>query len=269
MKNSKLGFIGAGNMAQAVIGGLLQSGYDKNSIAVSEPNPDTRKKIEDVFSIKCDSHNDALALSCDTIVLAVKPQMMRPVLQALATTLSQQQPLLISIAAGITVKNLESWSGTPAVVRVMPNMPALVQSGAAGLFANANVSDSQKQYAEKILQAVGVTVWLEVEAMIDQVTALSGSGPAYFFYLMEAMQAAAVKSGLPENIARELCLNTALGAAKLALASDDSPEILRKKVSSPGGTTEHAINIMEAGNMRDIVERAFTAARKRSEELGQ
>jgi pyrroline-5-carboxylate reductase len=195
---------------------------------------------------------------------------MREALLPLGPTLRERQPLLISIAAGVTIDSMTTWiGGQPAIVRVMPNTPALVGAGASGLFANEAVSNTQREVAQSIMQAVGVSVWVSREALIDTVTAVSGSGPAYFFYLMEAIEAAGLAGGLAPDIARRLTLQTALGAAKLAIASDEPVAELRRRVTSPGGTTERAIQFLESAGASETIQRAVDAARIRSEELAQ
>ncbi len=182
--------------------------------------------------------------------------------------MQDQQPLVISIAAGIRTPDLARWLGADtAIVRAMPNTPALVQSGATGLFANAHVRDQQRDLAETILRAVGLTLWVEQEDQLDLVTALSGSGPAYFFLVMEALQEAASKLGLPAETARLLALQTAFGASRMALESDEDAAALRQRVTSPGGTTEQALRVLEEGGLRNLMEQALTAAARRSREL--
>ncbi len=201
-------------------------------------------------------------------MLAVKPQVIRTVASEISAAVQARHPLIISIAAGIRSADLDRWlGGNTAVVRCMPNTPALVQSGATALIANARVSDEQRNLAESILRAVGLTLWLDDEQLMDAVTALSGSGPAYFFLIMEALQAAGVQLGLPEQTAQLLTLQTAFGAAKMALESDEDAATLRRRVTSPGGTTERALQTLENGGLRELIARALTAARDRSREL--
>ena len=267
MKNQKIGFIGAGNMARSLIGGLISSGVDNTNLFATDPSEDARKALNEDFSIQTFSENQKLVDECDVTVFAVKPQ----VLKIVATQLkAKESSLYISIAAGIPSESLNNWLGSnKAVVRSMPNTPSLVLSGASGLFANASVSEEQKEIAESILRAVGVAVWVDDEAQLDAVTALSGSGPAYFFMVMEAMEKAGEALGLPSETARLLAIQTGFGATKLALEMDDSPEELRKKVTSPGGTTEQAIKTFEEQGLLDMFSKAMQAAHDRAEELAE
>jgi len=268
MSNYSIGFIGGGNMAASIIGGLINDGFPATNISVAEPNDDARSQLAASFGIRTEIDNTIIANDVDVLLLAVKPQVMKNVTQHIASVVQAKQPLIISIAAGIRSDDLSNWlGGNVAVVRSMPNTPALVQSGAAGLFANANVSSSQKEQAESILRAVGITVWLENEQLIDAVTALSGSGPAYIFYVIEAMENAGMELGLKANIARRLAVQTAFGAAKLALESADDPALLRQKVTSPGGTTERALDELRNGDLEGLFMKALQAANDRAAEL--
>ena len=267
MKNQKIGFIGAGNMARSLIGGLISSGVKNENIFATDPSEDTRKILTENFSIQTFAENQKLVDKCDVIVFAVKPQVLKTVATHLNT---KESALYITIAAGIPSKSLNNWLGSKkAIVRSMPNTPSLVLSGASGLYANANVSDEQKEIAESILRAVGLTVWVAEEVQLDAVTALSGSGPAYFFLVMEAMEKAGEKLGLPPETARLLAIQTGFGSTKLALEMDDSPEELRKKVTSPGGTTEQAIKMFEEQGLVEIFSKAMKAASDRAEELAK
>lgn len=268
MNNYSIGFIGGGNMAASIIGGLISDGFSAANISVSEPNDRARGQLASRFAIHTETDNTPLAANVDVLVLAVKPQIMKSVTQQIAAAVQDKQPLVISIAAGIRSHNLSDWlGGNVAVVRSMPNTPALVQSGAAGLFANSQVSGAQREQAESILRAVGITVWLENEQQIDAVTALSGSGPAYIFYVIEAMENAGIKLGLDADIARRLAVQTAFGASKLALESSDDPALLREKVTSPGGTTERALERLKEGGLETIFIEALQAASDRAAEL--
>lgn len=267
MKNQKIGFIGAGNMARSLIGGLISSGIKSENLFATDPGEETRQALAEDFSIQTFADNQQLVDQCDVIVFAVKPQ----VLKTVATELkAKDSALYLSIAAGIPSESLNNWLGSQkAVVRSMPNTPSLVLSGASGLFSNDHVSDEQKEIAESILRAVGLTVWVENEAQLDAVTALSGSGPAYFFMVMEAMEKAGIELGLPAETARLLAIQTGFGSTKLALEMDDSPEELRKKVTSPGGTTEQAIKTFEELGLVEVFSKAMKAARDRAEELAK
>ncbi|HET8708012.1 MAG TPA: pyrroline-5-carboxylate reductase, partial [Pseudomonadales bacterium] len=214
--------------------------------------------------------NTKVAEEGAVVVLAVKPQQMAQVVSELAPVLQKTQPLIISIAAGITSERIQQWAGyDAAVVRCMPNTPALVLTGATGMFANAKVEEHQKQLAKSILGAVGIALWVPQEDQLDAVTALSGSGPAYFFLVMEAMMAAGKQMGLDDASVRQLTLQTALGAAQMAITSADDPAELRRKVTSPGGTTEQAIKTFEEGGLRELFSKALLAAERRSKELAQ
>ena len=268
MDKTKIGFIGAGNMARALIGGLISSGVPARNIYSHDPNSSRLQSLcHDSGSTAADS-NQHLLDSCDVVVLAVKPQAMRTVISGLS--LGQTVPLFISIAAGLRTTALCQWFGREVpLVRAMPNTPALVRAGATGLFANPAVSEDQRETAETILRAIGITLWLDDESQLDAVTALSGSGPAYFFYLMEAMEQAGKELGLDAEAARLLTVQTAFGAAKLALEVEEEPKILRERVTSPGGTTEQAITHLDQHHARDTLVAAIKAARDRSEQLAQ
>jgi pyrroline-5-carboxylate reductase len=270
MSQTRIAFIGAGNMASALIGGLIADGTAKDSIIASDPNTDQRSHLHDSYGI-CTVDNNAEAISdADVVVLAVKPQLLQQVCNELSSHLKDKHCLIVSIAAGIRCSTMSKWLNSDLpIVRCMPNTPAMLQVGATGLFATSNVSNEQRDQAERILRAVGITLWVNEESDIDSVTAVSGSGPAYYFLMMEAMQAAAEKLGLPAETAKLLTLQTALGAARMALESQDDPATLRQKVTSPGGTTEQAILSFEANGLRDIFEQAMTAARDRSISLSE
>ena len=214
--------------------------------------------------------NPSAAHVADILVLAVKPQVMQCAVEDIAETLLQRQPLVVSIAAGIPIASIESWAGSPLpLIRVMPNTPAVTGNGASGMYANHRVSKSQRAQAQKIMEAMGIAVWVDEESLIDTVTAVSGSGPAYFFYLMDAMVKAAQEGGLSPEASRQLTLQTALGAAQLALVSDESPTELRRRVTSPGGTTQAAVEILDKKGCEKILIRAVLAARERSVELAK
>ena len=271
MQNQTVGFIGAGNMASSLIQGLINKGVAGSQIFAADIDQD---KL-DALAAECGivaSSAEQLAARADVIVLAVKPQVMQSVCEALATTLGAREsaPLFVSIAAGISLASLQQWlGGSPAIVRCMPNTPALVGKGATGLFANGEVNDTQRESASQLLEAVGVSVWVGGESDLDTVTAVSGSGPAYFFLFMEAMQDTAREMGMDEELARLLVLQTAAGAAELAGQSKDSLAELRRKVTSPGGTTEQAILQFESGGLRELVRKALLAARDKSVDLSR
>ena len=255
-------------MASSLISGLIADGWDPARIRVADTSTQRLQQLAAQFPITTTTSNSDAADHADVIVLAVKPQIIKSVAQELADIVSQQQPLVISIAAGIPAAALGNWLGkATAIVRAMPNTPAMVQSGATALYANADVSEDQCSTAESILRAVGIAIWVEDEAQMDAVTALSGSGPAYFFLFMEALQAAGQELGLPESTARLLALQTAFGAAKMALESNEDAATLRHQVTSPGGTTEHAIHTFQEGGFEALISKALLAAADRSREL--
>jgi pyrroline-5-carboxylate reductase len=267
-----LTFIGAGNMSTSIIGGLIEQGYNANEITACDPNSDSLKHIQDKFGIHTEADNTIPSATCDVIVLAVKPQALKIVTLALRDVIHsrQQAPLIISIAAGINCEHIQQWLEIDiAVVRCMPNTPALVGQGASGLYANKHTSDQQKNIAEQLLSAVGYATWVEEENLIDAVTAISGSAPAYFFLLMEAMIDAGVKQGLDRESATQLTLQTAMGAATLAKGSDVTVDELRRRVTSPNGTTEQAILSYEKAGLRTIVETAMQQCADRSVEMAK
>ncbi|WP_152219491.1 pyrroline-5-carboxylate reductase [Pseudomonas sp. SCB32] len=273
MSSTRIAFIGAGNMAASLIGGLRAKGVAAADIRASDPGAEQRAKIAAEHGIEVVESNASAASGADVVVLAVKPQVMKDVCQALAPALSGNA-LIVSIAAGIPCASLERWLGAVdgrprAIVRCMPNTPALVGLGASGLYANASVSAAQREQAEKLLSAVGIALWLDAEKQIDAVTAVSGSGPAYFFLLMEAMTAAGEKLGLSREVAGQLARQTALGAAQMATTSDVDPAELRRRVTSPNGTTEAAIKTFQANGFEALVEKAVGAADHRSAELAE
>ncbi len=268
MQNFNVGFIGGGNMARSLIGGLISNGFSADRIGVTDPDEEKRARLAADFGVRAWDNNTQLAKEVDVLVLAVKPQTMRAVAEELATTVLQSQPLVLSIAAGIRIVDLERWlGGECAVVRAMPNTPALVASSATALYANERVDELQRERAESILRAVGLALWLDDEASMDTVTALSGSGPAYFLLVMEIMEETAVSLGLEPETARLLTLQTAFGTAKMALESSEDAATLRHHVTSPGGTTEQAIRVLEEGGLWELFHQALSAARERSQEL--
>ncbi|PTQ91147.1 pyrroline-5-carboxylate reductase [Agitococcus lubricus] len=264
-----IGFIGAGNMASALVGGLLARGHHASQLALADSQISQLHAFGEQ-GIFTSTDNAEVVKKADILVLAVKPQVMAEVLKPLAPLVQAKQPIIISIAAGIPVASISRWlGGDLAIVRAMPNTPALVQSGATGLFASPQVNSQQRQQAETILNAVGLTLWVEEESLIDSVTAVSGSGPAYFFYVMEAMIHAGCQLGLDEKTARALTLQTALGAAQMAITADVSPAELRRRVTSPGGTTERAIATFDAAAMKETFQHALTACAARGQELAE
>ena len=270
MNIQKIGFIGGGNMASSLISGLIASGHSPQHLWVSDINPDTLKALAKNLNVNTSASNDELINAVDVVVLAVKPQILSSVAKNAAALIQQKKSLVVSIAAGISQQSLSQWLGVDiAIVRCMPNTPALVLTGATALHANARVSAEQRNLAENIMRSVGIALWVEEEGELDAVTAVSGSGPAYYFLLMEAMEKAALELGLSEETARLLVQQTALGAAKIALESSESPEQLRKRVTSLGGTTQRAIEIFEKGGFTELVSKALHAARDRSIEMSK
>jgi len=270
MKTNKIGFIGGGNMASSLISGLIASGHAPEQIWVSDISPDTLTALKKQLSVNTSVNNDDIINAVDVVVLAVKPQTLSAVAQSIAAQIQQKKSLVVSIAAGINQNSLSRWLGADtAIVRCMPNTPALVLTGATALHANDKVTGEQRDLAENILRSVGIALWVEDEAELDAVTAVSGSGPAYYFLLMEAMEKAALELGLSQETARLLVQQTALGAAKIALESAESPEQLRKRVTSPGGTTQRAIETFEQGGFTELVSKALHAARDRSIEMSK
>ena len=267
MAQQIIGFIGAGNMATSLVGGMITRGIRPARIWMSDVSQDRLDELSRQHRVHVSTDNAEIARRADVLVLAVKPQVMQTVCEALREALGERQPLIISIAAGVTVASLKGWLGELPVVRCMPNTPALVQAGATGLYAEPSVSAEQKELAGQILGSVGLTFWFDEEKALDAVTAVSGSGPAYFFLLMESMIEAGRKLGLDEHTARQLVLQTAWGASQLAITSEAGPDVLRQQVTSPGGTTAAALNVFEEGGFRVLVDSALAAARRRSEEL--
>jgi len=270
MPNSPMTFIGGGNMARSLIGGLRASGIAPSVIRVADPNPECRAGLARDFGVAVFADAGEAVAGAGTWVLAVKPQVMRDVAQALAEAAQTSHPLVVSIAAGITSAQLDQWlGGGQAIVRSMPNTPALLGAGVTGLCANSRVDAAGRAQADALLGAAGPTVWVEDEALIDAITATSGSGPAYVFLLAEAMQAAAVDEGLSADGARQLVCHTILGAARMLVESGVDASELRRRVTSPGGTTQAAIETFEAGGFRELVTAAIHAARVRGGELSR
>lgn len=269
-KSLTVSFIGAGNMASAIIGGMLDSGFKASSIWASAPNDDHLQSIRKRFGISVTTDNRYCAQQADMVVLAVKPQAMADVCRDIAPIAQNTRPLMVSIAAGLGTDTLDEWlGGGLPIVRVMPNTPSLVGKGAAGLFASEGVSGAQKEMVQSVFEGIGLAVWVEDEALLHGVTALSGSGPAYFFLMLESLEAAATEAGVNPKTARQLAIQTMAGAAEMAAKSEHDPAQLKKNVMSPGGTTEQAVNTFEEGGMRDLVKKAYNAAYKRSEEMAK
>ncbi len=265
---TRVTFIGAGNMASAIIGGMIESGHSPSAITATSPSDAFLAPVHERYGIHTNTDNVAAVAQADVVVLAVKPQVMREVCEGLQSVVQRRRPLLISVAAGLDADTLEAWlGGDLAIVRCMPNTPALVGAGATGLYANARVSDEQRALATELMEAVGLVAWVDEEPLLDAVTAVSGSGPAYFFLMFEAMEEAGVRLGLPAETARQLAMQTALGAAKMAMASDKLPEELRRNVMSPGGTTERAVQRLEQGGLRQLMADAMDDCAQRAREM--
>lgn len=268
-KHPTLAFIGAGNMARAIIGGLINNGYPAEQIWATEPSEANLADLQ-MQGINTSNDNKEAVANAEIIVLAVKPQILKSVCDEIENAVQSQQPMIISIAAGIMSDSIDHWLGTNnAIVRCMPNTPALVGTGASGLYANTYVNDEQRQQAEEILSAIGIALWVEEEGQLDAVTAVSGSGPAYYFLMMESMIEAGKKLGLSEEVATQLTLQTALGAAQMASSSDVDPAELRRRVTSPNGTTEQAIKQFIDGGLPQLVDTALQACNDRSVELAK
>ena len=264
----RLAFIGGGNMAAALISGLTKRGVSAGRMVVADPSEEQLERLVRDYAVKTAADNVSAVQGAEVVVLAVKPQQMRAAALGLAPHLAASKPLVISVAAGIPHAALARWfgSGVP-VVRTMPNRPALNGFGATGLYAPAGVGAAHRALAESIMAAVSATVWVEHESQMDTVTALSGSGPAYFFLFMEALEAAAHERGLPNDIAHKLTLATAYGAARMARESHEPLAVLREQVTSQGGTTAAALAVLDAAGLRATVAHAVAAADRRSAEL--
>lgn len=263
-----LTFVGGGNMGGSLIQGLLKQGYPSQHLRVADPNQAVLSPYR-YQGVQCGSDTASLCEGSDAIILAVKPQIMPQVMANLSTAIQPAQ-LIISVAAGITIQYLQQQThAQQAVVRAMPNTPALIGAGITGLCASDTVSDSQRQLTAQILGAVGTTLWIEDESLMDAVTAVSGSGPAYFFLIIEALTAAGVAQGLPESQAKQLALSTGLGALRMASETEEDAAELRRRVTSPGGTTAAALKVLEDGGMRQLMADAVAAATQRGVELAE
>ncbi len=269
-KQLQIGFIGGGNMAQAIIRGLLHSGHNPSHVHIADPSEKQRDCLASINGdLGISANNKDVAAIAQVLVLAVKPQMMTLALEELAADPRPEKQLIVSVAAGITLSSIQSVTGPSApVIRVMPNHPALVNAGISVLIATDSATEEQKQWAEQITSVIGKSLWIDDETMMDAVTAISGSGPAYFYLLMEIMEECAQQLGLPAELAQALVKQTAFGSGQVATESDGAFSSLRASVTSPGGTTAAATNLLEEEGIRDIFRKALTAARDRSIELG-
>ena len=266
----RIAFIGGGNMARSLIGGLVRAGTPGSHISVAEPNADLRDALVRDFAVATHSDGTEAARDADAVVFAIKPQVMKTVCASLQAVAQTRKPVIVSIAAGIRIEQIDAWlGGGLAVVRAMPNTPALIGAGASGLVANAKTDAEQRKLAQNVLDAAGLAVWIDDEALMDTVTALSGSGPAYFFLLVEALEDAAVAQGLPRDTARALATQTCLGAGRMLREDGEAPAVLRQRVTSPNGTTQAAVESFESDGLRAIVARAIAAATLRGQELSK
>ncbi len=255
-------------MARALIGGLLNSGVSADQIAVAEPVAAAARALADDFGVRVSGDNNEVAELADCLLLAVKPQVLKGVVTDLVDTVATRKPVVVSIVAGIPLASLTGWlAGPTALVRTMPNTPALVGRGITALFANDQVSPAQRQLAEQVMRAAGSTLWVDDESLLDAVTAVSGSGPAYFFRVMEAMIDTGQSLGLSAEQATRLTLATAAGAAELAIQSNTGVAQLREQVTSPGGTTAAALAVMEQMALGSVFDKALRAASQRAAEL--
>lgn len=266
MSENKVAFVGGGNMTRAIAVGLIKSGHKPQNLLISEPSAEQRDSLSlELAGATITDDNSAVAAVADCIILAVKPQVLPSVCKELKATAQTSRPLVISIAAGVRSDNINTWlGGDLAVVRVMPNQPALLRQGVSGVYANTVTSEDQRAFASEIMSAVGAVVQVPNESDIDAVTAISGSGPAYFFLLIDMLCKTATDFGLSPDVARTLAISTATGAAALAAATDDSIDTLVARVRSPGGTTAAALDCLEDQDVRNIFKQAFTAARNRA-----
>jgi pyrroline-5-carboxylate reductase len=271
MTRQSVGFIGGGNMARAIAGGLVRSGFGAGNIWISTPRAEQRALLQREFpGARITGDNCEVAAGAGNLLLAVKPQILRSVCAELKVAVQKQRPLVISIAAGPTVADIDSWlGGSLEIVRAMPNQPALVDQGVSALYANDRTDAFGKILAEKVMSAVGKVVWIADEALMDAVTAVSGTGPAYVYLLIDMMIASAVALGIPPDVSRTLVLETAKGATSLAMAEKESMLSLIERVRSPGGTTTAAFQHLEAAHVRAIFATAIKAARDRSRQLAE
>lgn len=266
----RIAFIGGGNMSTALVGGLLARGVAAADVSVGDPSVAQLDRLRRDFGVHATSDNVVAVREADLVVLAVKPQDMATVARNLADELAAHRCTVVSVAAGIRLESLARWlGGGSPLVRAMPNRPALIGAGVTAAYASAEVEPAERRSVERVLSAVGPLVWLDDEAQMDAVTAVSGSGPAYFFLLVEALEDAGAALGLPRATARLLAVHTALGAGRMAAESADSPAVLREQVTSRGGTTGAALAILEAADIRGLLNRAVAAAERRSAELAR
>ncbi|MGJ8514736.1 pyrroline-5-carboxylate reductase [Carnimonas bestiolae] len=267
---SHITFIGAGHMAQAIIRGLIHNGHPAAEITATATSDETLAPLAQQLAINTTTDNNAAVTRADVVILAVKPQGLADVCESIKGAVQNKQPLIMSVAAGVRCEAIERWLGDGiSVIRTMPNTPSLLGRGAAGLYANDKVDDDQRQIATEIMQAVGIIEWVEQEELLSAVTAIAGSAPAYFYYLVESLENAGVDQGLPRESARRLAIQTALGAAEMCALGEDDPATLKRKVMSPKGTTEQAIFALERGGFENLVKDACNACAERAEALAE
>ena len=271
MIDNKVGLIGGGNMARAIGGGLLRGGMHATDLMIAEPSPEQCERLRaELYGAMVTEDNQVVARSADIVLFAVKPQILKPVCEALVDEIQKNRPLIMSIAAGPKIDDIDAWlGGGLSVVRVMPNQPALIDQGISALFANERTSDDRKQQAEKIMSAVGHAVWLDSESKMDAVTAVSGTGPSYFYLLIDVMIESAMKFGIDAETARMLAVETARGATALAAAETESMATLIERVRSPGGTTTAAFEYLDEKDARGIFSTAIDEAERRAAELAK
>jgi pyrroline-5-carboxylate reductase len=271
MINTKVGLIGGGNMGRAIAGGLLRGGMHATDLMIAEPLPEQCERLrEELYGIMVIEDNNKVAEMAETLLFSVKPQILKPVCEDLAAVVQESRPLIMSIAAGPTIEDIDQWlGGGLSVVRVMPNQPALIDQGISALFANERTDEAGREMAEKIMTAVGQVVWLDSESKMDAVTAVSGTGPSYFYLLIDCMIEAGIKSGIDPETARTLAVETARGATSLASAETESMSSLIERVRSPGGTTTAAFELLDKADVRGIFAAAIDAAERRAAELAK
>lgn len=270
LKTPHIAFVGAGHMASSIVGGLIESGHSPGCISAADPFPASLDRLREIAPVATHAKNAEAVANADIVILAVKPQVMAEATESIADAVRANNAVVLSIAAGVTIGTMQARLGEKcAIVRCMPNTPALVRCGATGLFANDNTSLKQRELAEDVISAVGITCWVGSEQELDAITALSGSGPAYFFLFIEAMVDAGIKLGLNGETATRLAIQTSLGAARMAQENEVGLVELRRRVTSPGGTTERAIQSFEQDNLRAVVARAMQAAADRAAEMAR
>ena len=268
--NAAIAFVGGGNMARSLIGALTRHGSDPARIAVAEPVDALREQLHADFGVRVFSDAASAVQGADIVLLAVKPQVMRQVCETIGAVIAARKPLIISIAAGLRMEQMDAWLGGGfPIVRAMPNTPALIGAGATGMIANARVDAGGRGQAQAILANAGRTAWIDEEAQMDAVTGVSGSGPAYYFLLIESLEYSVVEQGLPRDTARQLAIQTCLGAARMASEDGEAPARLRERVTSPNGTTAAALKVLGEGDLRGLMARAVAAATQRGGEMSK